>query len=165
AQSMGSVGDSYDNALMENFFSTLKTELVYRNSWRTREDAENALFSYIDGWYNTQRIQKKLIAMPTVLASCTSLLTFSIIDTAILRLWRALGRSERDFTDRRVLDHKLCYLGNTDSYATLDITVKLRRHRNRPNDELVDVVIHDQRTSRILAIADIHTLTQDRSQP
>ncbi|WP_280314863.1 IS3 family transposase [Nocardia wallacei] len=60
AQSMGSVGDSYDNALMENFFSTLKTELVYRNSWRTREDAENALFSYIDGWYNTQRIQKKL---------------------------------------------------------------------------------------------------------
>ncbi|WP_433755651.1 IS3 family transposase [Nocardia sp. CA-135398] len=60
AQSMGSVGDSYDNALMENFFSTLKTELVYRNSWRTREDAENALFSYIDGWYNTQRIQRKL---------------------------------------------------------------------------------------------------------
>ncbi|MBF6168594.1 IS3 family transposase [Streptomyces gardneri] len=42
------------------FFSTLKTELVYRNFWRTREDAENALFSYIDGWYNTQRIQKKL---------------------------------------------------------------------------------------------------------
>ncbi|MGV9610902.1 IS3 family transposase [Nocardia xishanensis] len=60
AQSMGSVGDSYDNALMENFFSTLKTELVYRNSWRTREEAENALFSYFDGWYNTQRIQKKL---------------------------------------------------------------------------------------------------------
>jgi putative transposase len=60
AQSMGSVDDSYDNALMENFFSTLKTELVYRNSWRTREDAENALFAYIDGWYNTRRIQKKL---------------------------------------------------------------------------------------------------------
>ncbi|AVL26572.1 hypothetical protein CEQ30_40685 [Nocardia brasiliensis] len=37
AQSMGSVGDSYDNALMENFFSTSKTELVYRNSWHTRE--------------------------------------------------------------------------------------------------------------------------------
>lgn len=36
---MGSVGDSYDNALMENFFSTLKIELVYRNAWRTREEA------------------------------------------------------------------------------------------------------------------------------
>nr|WP_308194653.1 IS3 family transposase [Pseudonocardia kujensis] len=47
--SMGSVGDSYDNALMENFFSTLKTELVYRRSWQTREQAENELFAYIDG--------------------------------------------------------------------------------------------------------------------
>ncbi|MCW6004036.1 IS3 family transposase [Micromonospora sp. CPCC 205371] len=58
--SMGSVGDSYDNALMENFFSTLKIELVYRNSWRTRDEAENAIFAYIDGWYNTRRIQREL---------------------------------------------------------------------------------------------------------
>jgi putative transposase len=58
--SMGSVGDSYDNALMENFFSTLKTELVYRRSWRSREEAENELFAYIDGWYNTERIQARL---------------------------------------------------------------------------------------------------------
>lgn len=58
--SMGSVGDSYDNALMENFFSTLKTELVYRRTWRTREEAENALFAYIDGWYNRERIQARL---------------------------------------------------------------------------------------------------------
>ena len=57
---MGSVGDSYDNALMENFWSTLKIELVYRRSWRTRDEAENAIFAYIDGWYNTQRIQKDL---------------------------------------------------------------------------------------------------------
>lgn len=58
--SMGSVGDSYDNALMENFFSTLKTELVYRRTWRTREEAENELFTYIDGWYNRERIQARL---------------------------------------------------------------------------------------------------------
>ncbi len=58
--SMGSTGDSYDNALMENFWSTLKIELVYRNSWRTRDEAENAIFTYIDGWYNTRRIQKEL---------------------------------------------------------------------------------------------------------
>jgi putative transposase len=57
---MGSVGDSYDNALTENFFSTLKTELVYRSSWRTRGEAENALFAYIDGWYNTERIQHRI---------------------------------------------------------------------------------------------------------
>jgi putative transposase len=59
AASMGSVGDSYDNALMENFFSTLKTELVHRTSWQTREAAENALFAYIDGWYNTRRSQRR----------------------------------------------------------------------------------------------------------
>ncbi|MDI6105952.1 IS3 family transposase, partial [Actinoplanes sp. NEAU-A12] len=58
--SMGSVGDSFDNALMENFWSTLKIELVYRTSWRTRDEAENAIFGYIDGWYNTRRIQKEL---------------------------------------------------------------------------------------------------------
>lgn len=56
--SMGSVGDSFDNALMENFWSTLKIELVYRNSWRTRDEAENAIFTYIDGWYNTRRSRK-----------------------------------------------------------------------------------------------------------
>lgn len=58
--SMGSTGDSYDNALMESFWSTLKIELVYRTSWRTRDEAENALFGYIDGWYNPHRIQKRL---------------------------------------------------------------------------------------------------------
>ncbi|MGX7671135.1 IS3 family transposase [Plantactinospora sp. DSM 117369] len=50
ADSMGSVGDSFDNALMENFWSTLKIELVYRTSWRTRDEAENTIFAYIDGW-------------------------------------------------------------------------------------------------------------------
>jgi putative transposase len=58
--SMGSVGDSFDNALAENFFSTLKVELVYRTSFRTREEAELELFRYIDGWYNPHRIQRRL---------------------------------------------------------------------------------------------------------
>ncbi len=58
--SMGSVGDSLDNALAENFFSTLKVERVYRTSYRTREAAELDLFRYIDGWYNPHRIQREL---------------------------------------------------------------------------------------------------------
>jgi putative transposase len=45
---------------MENFWSTLKIELVYRVAWRTRDEAENAIFAYIDGWYNTRRIQREL---------------------------------------------------------------------------------------------------------
>ncbi|WUI64844.1 IS3 family transposase [Actinomycetospora sp. NBC_00405] len=38
----------------------LKTELVYRRICRTREEAENALFAYVDGWYNRERIQARL---------------------------------------------------------------------------------------------------------
>jgi putative transposase len=54
--SMGSVGDSFDNALAENFFSLLKVERVYR----TREEAELDIFCFIDGWYNPHRIQREL---------------------------------------------------------------------------------------------------------
>jgi putative transposase len=60
AASMGSVGDSYDNALAENFFSTLKVERVYRTTYRTREEAELDLVRFIDGWYNPRRIQREL---------------------------------------------------------------------------------------------------------
>jgi putative transposase len=58
--SMGMVGDSYDNALAENFWSVLKTECVRRTTLPTRADADLALFNYIDGFYNTRRIQKNL---------------------------------------------------------------------------------------------------------
>jgi len=58
--SMGSVGDSYDNALAENFFSSLKVERVYRTTYRTREEAELDLVRWIDGWYNPRRIQREL---------------------------------------------------------------------------------------------------------
>ena len=44
---------------MEDFFSTLEIELVHRTSWRTREEAENALFAYVDGRYDQQRIKAR----------------------------------------------------------------------------------------------------------
>jgi len=58
--STGSVGDSYDNAMAESLFSTIKTELIYRQRWQTRHDAELAIFSYIEGFYNPVRIQDAL---------------------------------------------------------------------------------------------------------
>ena len=60
AASMGTVGDSLDNALAENLFSTLKVERVHRTSYRTREEAELDLIRFIDGWYNPRRIQRRL---------------------------------------------------------------------------------------------------------
>jgi putative transposase len=53
--SMGRVGSAYDNALAESFVATLKTELLYRNAWPTRQAARTAIFEYIEGFYNTRR--------------------------------------------------------------------------------------------------------------
>lgn len=57
---MGTVGDTFDNAPTENFWSALKTECLRRTTFTTRTDADLALFAYIDGWYNTRRIRKRL---------------------------------------------------------------------------------------------------------
>ncbi|MFI8829311.1 IS3 family transposase [Streptomyces sp. NPDC053431] len=58
--SMGSVGDSFDNALAENLWSTIKTECVRGRIFATRAEANLALFEYLDGFYNPRRIQKRL---------------------------------------------------------------------------------------------------------
>lgn len=62
APSTGSVGDSFDNALAENLWSTLKTELIYWAGiqFTTRTQTDAALLRYIDGWYNPRRIQHRL---------------------------------------------------------------------------------------------------------
>ncbi|MEV0903193.1 IS3 family transposase [Actinoplanes sp. NPDC049802] len=56
----GSSPGHHGHHIDRNFWSTLKIELVYRTSWRTRDEAENAIFEYIDAWYNTRRIQREL---------------------------------------------------------------------------------------------------------
>lgn len=53
--SMGSVGDCYDNALCESFFATLECELLDRHRFREPEEAELAVFRFVEGWYNTRR--------------------------------------------------------------------------------------------------------------
>lgn len=54
-RSMGSVGDSYDNAMAESFFASLETELIDRSTWRTRDDARLAAFDWISTFYNRVR--------------------------------------------------------------------------------------------------------------
>jgi putative transposase len=53
--SMGRAGSAYDNALAESFVATLKTELLYRSSWPSRQVVRTAIFEYIEGFYNTRR--------------------------------------------------------------------------------------------------------------
>ena len=54
-QSMSRKGDCWDNAPMESFFHTLKTELVMHRDYHSREDARTDLFEYIEVFYNRQR--------------------------------------------------------------------------------------------------------------
>jgi len=55
AQSMGSRGDCYDNAVAESFFATIKKELIHRRSWPTRAELSTEVFDYIETFYNRQR--------------------------------------------------------------------------------------------------------------
>lgn len=53
--SMGRVASSVDNTMMESFFSTLQRELLDRRHWLTRRDLANAIFEWIEAWYNPIR--------------------------------------------------------------------------------------------------------------
>ncbi len=58
--SMSGNGDCYDNALMESFFGTLKSECVDRQSFQGRAQARQALFEYLEAFYNRQRLHSSL---------------------------------------------------------------------------------------------------------
>ena len=58
--SMSRAGNPYDNALMESFYKTLKTELLIDGSFEKDEEAKNAIFEYIEIYYNRQRLHSSL---------------------------------------------------------------------------------------------------------
>jgi putative transposase len=53
--SMSRVSNCYDNAPMESFFGTLKSELLHHRQYRTRAEAQRDIFAYIEGFYNRRR--------------------------------------------------------------------------------------------------------------
>jgi transposase InsO family protein len=59
-QSMSRKGNCWDNACMESFFGTLKTELVYHERYKTRTQARLSIFDYIETFYNRIRLHSKL---------------------------------------------------------------------------------------------------------
>jgi putative transposase len=58
--SMSRKGDCYDNALMESFNGTLKTECVEREAYQTRSQARRSIFEYLEVFYNRQRLHSSL---------------------------------------------------------------------------------------------------------
>ena len=55
-QSMSRKGNCWDNAVSESFFHTLKTELVHQYQFETKNEAKQAIFEYIEVFYNRERI-------------------------------------------------------------------------------------------------------------
>ena len=62
--SMSGTGNCYDNAAMESFFHSLKTEWVNHHRYLTREQAQQAIFEYIEVFYNRQRRHSYASRMP-----------------------------------------------------------------------------------------------------
>ncbi|WP_294174656.1 IS3 family transposase [uncultured Clostridium sp.] len=59
-QSFSKKGCPYDNACIESFHSSIKKEEIYRNTYRTFEEANIAIFKYIEGWYNRKRLHSSI---------------------------------------------------------------------------------------------------------
>jgi len=60
AASMSRKADCYDNAPMESFFHTLKTELVHHRNYQTRAEAQRDIFAFIEGFYNRTRLHSAI---------------------------------------------------------------------------------------------------------
>ena len=62
-QSIGTVGDAYDNAMAESFVDTFKTELIADRVWRTRSQLELAIVEWV-AWFNAERLHQSLSDIP-----------------------------------------------------------------------------------------------------
>lgn len=60
SQSMGSIGDCFDNAVIESFWARMQVELLNRRRWRTRIELSNAIFEYLEIFHNRQRRHSSL---------------------------------------------------------------------------------------------------------
>ncbi len=50
---MGTVGDCYDNAMMESFWGAMQLELLDSVKWNTREELAQAIFEWVECWYKS----------------------------------------------------------------------------------------------------------------
>ena len=52
---MGSIGDCFDNSVIESFWGRIQTEMLNRKKWRSRIELANAMFEYLEIFHNRQR--------------------------------------------------------------------------------------------------------------
>jgi putative transposase len=63
---MSGKGNCYDNAVVENFFSSLKNEIVHHQDYHTRDQARTEIFEYIELFYNRRRLHQSLNYQPPI---------------------------------------------------------------------------------------------------
>ena len=68
-QSMSRKGNCLDNAVIENFFGLLKSELLYLQEFQSMEHFKQELIEYLDYYYNNRRIKAKLKGLPPAIHS------------------------------------------------------------------------------------------------
>ncbi|MFT5267287.1 MAG: putative transposase [Acidimicrobiales bacterium] len=59
-QSIGTVGDAYDNAVVESFWGSMQIELLNRKKWATRLELSLAMIDWIEGFYSQRRRHSSL---------------------------------------------------------------------------------------------------------
>lgn len=77
----------------------------------------------------------------------------SIIDSALLKLWRHLGRDVHSFLNRVVHDRRICYTSNAEIDSTLRLTFRSWRRRDDPREEMFNVVIHEPARDRVVLVS------------
>jgi probable biosynthetic protein (TIGR04098 family) len=86
---------------------------------------------------------------------------FAIVDGAVFRIWRDLGRDERSFLQRVVVDRQICYTGNADVGAVLSVDATLRTPPEQPELEIFDVVLRVRGSERLIAVSTVRISRRD----
>ena len=117
--SMESVGDCYDNAMVESFFATLECELIDRHSFKTQAEARMAIFEFIEGWYNPHRRHSSLGQADFSGGEITGDAGVLLLRQAdgVLKLSEAVSRALRDSRRRASCEHASLSLVRQRLYA------------------------------------------------
>jgi hypothetical protein len=151
--SMSRKGDCWDNAPMESFFHTLKTERVHHRVYATRAEARRNLFGYIEGFYNSRRLHSALWAIsapPRWNAERLNPVHFLGGRSVKKRLNRSGFPSEHLVVD------VLAGLGSIDrgdGADLLSLAVVVRGHEGRPGQRLKTLEVENARLRR--AVSDL----------
>ena len=87
----------------------------------------------------------------------------SMIDSALLKLWRHLGRDVQSFLNRVVHDRRICYTSNAEIDSTLRLTVRSWRRRDDPREEIFNVVFRDLARGRVVLVSTLQIRSEGSS--